>query len=66
MAEDKDEEQEVLADEARDAQVTKSLYDIAKRFRDLYGYDPDGLSIFEMQNSIADEMARRGLRPYKL
>ena len=58
---------EDLAEEASHQRVVKYLDDLKKRYKTLFGDDPDWkLSTLEIQNKIAAEMRRRDLRPYKL
>lgn len=62
-----DEEEEELAEEARDEEVIKALEDIYKRYKALFGNDPDGrLTLAEIQERIVAEMTRRDLRPFRL
>ena len=58
-----DEDLEELADEARDKEVSKTLSDMAERYKSLYGSYPDEcLTIAEIQEKIRI----RSPRPFRL
>jgi len=58
---------EDLEEEANHRKVIKFLDDLNKRYKALFGHDPDRvLSTSEIQDKIAAEMKRRDLRPYRL
>ena len=67
MATEEEEELEELADEVKSNQIAAFLANLTERYNALFGHiPPNTLSIQEIQHKIAAEMARRGLRPYKL
>ena len=54
-------------EEARQKEVGDALASLNERYKVLFGIDPDEhLPFAEKQNRIADEMARKGQRPYIL
>ncbi len=62
-----DELEEIAAEEVKHKKTLETLKDIKKRYKSLFGSDPDDqLPIAEIQDKIRVEMIRRDLRPFRL
>lgn len=60
-----EENEEELAEEVRYKETLAWLESLKQRYERLFGKIPSG-SIKEIQDEIATEMKRKGIRPYKL
>ena len=62
-----EEKAEELAEEASYKETLKAIAAQAQRYKSLFGeFPPSELAFTEIHDKIAEEMARRGLRPFRL